>query len=62
MPVKFSFVQWLFLILGGMVVIASFMVNTQSTAQQSGLSPYNWYLYATGMFIGLSTFTGTIRK
>jgi hypothetical protein len=62
MPVKFSVVQWLFLILGGMVVISSFMVNTQGTAQQSSFPPFNWYLFATGMFLALSMFASSLRK
>jgi hypothetical protein len=60
--VKIYPVHWVFLILGGMIVIASFLSNPQGELHQWDLSSYNWYLFAAGMLLGLSTFVMMLKK
>jgi hypothetical protein len=61
-PVVFSAVQWVFIALGGLLVLESFLLDTGAALHQQDPAPFGWYLFAAGMLVGLAAFVGVLRK
>jgi hypothetical protein len=60
-PVRITRLRWTLICLGGVLVLASFLLNAAAAMQQQPLAPYNWYLFAAGIMVGLTTFVSGLK-
>ncbi len=60
--VEISLVHWFFMILGGAIVIASFLLDIGAELQYPVFTIYSWIVFACGMTIALFSFTFALRR
>lgn len=61
-PVRITPLRWTFIALGGILILASFLVNSDATMHQQMLEPFNWFLFATGILVGASSFISALES
>lgn len=61
-PVMIRPIQWIFILLSGLIIIVSFLSNMKEVADQLKPVQYHWWVYAIGMFMGLSSFYSVLRR
>ena len=54
--------QWIITILGGLMIIASFLAEPGAMSQQQIPGPYNWPLFAVGVCTGIAGFVRALRS
>ncbi len=62
MPVRITPLRWMFIFLGGMLILASFLVNGNAATMNQPLEPFNWFLFAAGLLVGASSFVAALHK
>jgi len=61
-PVAFTALQWLFMTLGGILVIVSFLMDQEAMLRQQLPQPFVWPLFGAGMLIGIGAFLWGIGR
>jgi len=61
-PVRITPLRWTFVSLGGMLILASFLVNSIAAMHQQPLEPFNWFLFASGLLVGASSFVTALER
>jgi hypothetical protein len=60
-PVRISPLRWTFIALGGMLMLASFLVNSIAAMHHQPLETFNWFLFGTGLLVGASSFISALE-
>lgn len=60
-PVTIGVLQWFVSGIGGALIIVSFLANPGAALQQRMPEPYNWPLFAAGLFVGIAGFVWALR-
>jgi len=55
-PVCITRLRWILVCLGGLLVLASFLVNAAAAMHHQPLAPFDWYLFTAGILVGLTSF------
>ncbi|MFI5252954.1 MAG: hypothetical protein ACHQQQ_11055 [Bacteroidota bacterium] len=61
-PVKIPIFRWLLIILGGVIIIISFLLNSGAVMNNFPLGTYNWYIFVTGLVISLIAFSSALKR
>ena len=61
-PASITPLRWTFISLGGMLILASFLLNASAAVHHQPLEPFNWFLFATGLLVGASSFVPALHK
>lgn len=59
-PVRIDFRHWLGIILGGLVIIFSFCVDSANLMRGGMPQPFHWGIFITGLAIGLGSFAAAV--
>ena len=60
-PMRITRVRGMLVCLGGLLVLASFLVNAVSAMHQQPLLAFNWYLFTGGILVGLISFVTGLK-
>ena len=60
-PVTLRAMQWITMVLGGILVIGSFLMDTRASLQQQMPGTFNWLLFAAGLCVGIAGFAWALR-
>jgi hypothetical protein len=61
-PVYIAPLRWAIISLGGLLILASFLTDSVAAMHQQPLEPFNWFLFATGLLVGTSSFAIALKK
>lgn len=61
-PASITPLRWTIISLGGMLILASFLLNASAAVHHQPLEPFNWFLFATGLLVGASSFVAALHK
>lgn len=61
-PVVLGPLRWLFLCLAGLIIVGSFLLDTGAALHHRTPGPYPWYLFASGMILGLWSFVSGLSR
>jgi len=54
--------QWVTMVLGGILVIVSFLMDTGAALQQQMPGAFNWLVFAAGVCVGIAGFAWALRE
>ncbi len=60
-PVVIAPLRWLFIVAGGALVLATFLLDTGATIHHQLPGRFNWFLFTTGILVGLSAFVSALE-
>jgi hypothetical protein len=61
-PLATTLTDWIWLTLGGLVVIASFCMDYVNIMEGGLPGPFNWPVFATGLIVAFATFVRILRR
>lgn len=61
-PVNPRAMQWTIMVLGGIVVIGSFLLDTGASLRQQMPGSFNWFVFGTGVCVGIAGFAWALRE
>ncbi len=61
-PVHISGSRWLFIVLGGVIIVLAFIYDFRATAAGAQPHAFNWALFLAGEAIGLAAFATAVRR
>ena len=61
-PVNLHAMQWITVVIGGILVIASFLMDTGAALQQQMPGNFNWLFFAAGMCVGIAGFAWALHE
>lgn len=61
-PLAVTGVQWTVMILGGALILVSFMMNAEPLLRMQEPGPFLWWVFAGGMLLGVGGFVSAVRR
>ena len=61
-PVNLHAMQWITVVIGGILVIASFLMDTGAALQQQMPVTFNWLFFAAGVCVGVAGFAWALHE
>jgi hypothetical protein len=60
-PVIIRPLRWLFICLGGLLIVASFLLDTGAALHQQLPGPFHWPIFSAGILVGMSSFVSALE-
>jgi hypothetical protein len=61
-PIQIAGMHWLFILLGGVLIVAAFVRDYRLVVQGGSVNEFHWGLFSVGLAIGLLAFAAAFRR